>query len=258
MESPSLAGRLRAGGVAVGTLVSQVRTPALARMLAAAGMHFFIIDCEHGAYTSETTADLCAAALDAGISPVVRIAEIGRENILRPLDSGAEGLLVPQVETVEQARQVVAYAKYPPDGIRGAVVRRAHSRYTRPPAREFLAERNRTTLVAVQIESETGLRNCEAIAAVPGVDILFVGPFDLSVSLGYPGELRREEVVAAMQRIFDVARAAGKVAGIHLSDISQGAEWVRRGGRFVSVGGDIEFIVDGARAAMQSTLGGEA
>lgn len=255
LQRPTLVDRLTDDGLAIGCLVSQVRTPALARLLSEAGHHFFIIDCEHGSYTSETTADLCAAGVDAGISPVVRIAEITRESVLRPLDSGAEGILVPQVDSVEQAEQVVAYAKYPPMGVRGAVVRRAHSRYRKIPPNEFLKERNRNTLVAVQIESEMGLKHCEAIAQVRGVDVLFVGPLDLSVSLGYPGELGRTEVKEAMRRVFETARAAGKVAGIHLADASLGAEWIGYGGRFLSLGGDIEYIVEGARAAFDGATG---
>lgn len=252
MQRESMRERLERGELTVGTLVSQMRAPALARILAEAGLHFFIIDCEHGSYTSETTADLCAMAVQSGISPFVRVPQISREAILRPLDAGADGIVVPQVDTVEQAEEVVFHAKYPPQGGRGAVVRRAHSGYRTAPALEFLEARNRDTLIAVQIESRIGLENCEAIGRVPGVDMLFIGPFDLSVSLGYPGDLGHEEVDAAMRRVIQTAQSLGKVAAIHLANVALGPEWVGKGAQFVSLGGDIEFLIDGARAAMKS------
>src|SRR5690554_1581053 len=102
MGRVALIDQLREGRVVVGTMVSQVRTPALAVMLAEAGLDFFILDCEHGSYSSESVADLCQMALEAGIAPIVRIPQISRETILRPLDSGADGILVPQVETAEE------------------------------------------------------------------------------------------------------------------------------------------------------------
>ena len=111
--------RLRDGDLLVGTLISEIRNPNVMYMLAQSGFDFVIIDCEHGAYSPETVSDLIAAARGAGVPAIVRICEIRRETILKPLDSGAAGLLVPQVNTVEQAREVVFHAKYPAEGNRG-------------------------------------------------------------------------------------------------------------------------------------------
>ncbi|MDX1285110.1 MAG: aldolase/citrate lyase family protein, partial [Draconibacterium sp.] len=121
--------RLQKGELVLGTIISEVRNPNLAYMLVQCGFEFFIIDNEHGTYSFETIANMIAAAKGAGISVIVRIPEITRENVLKPLDSGASGLLVPMVNTAEEAREVIRHAKYAPLGNRGVALRRPHNDY---------------------------------------------------------------------------------------------------------------------------------
>jgi 2-keto-3-deoxy-L-rhamnonate aldolase RhmA len=238
--------RLKKGAFLVGTMVSEVRNPNVAHMLAQCGFEFFIIDNEHGAYSPETISDMIAAARGAGIPAVVRIPEIRREMILKPLDSGAAGLLVPVVHTADQAKEVIFHAKYPPDGNRGAALRRAHSMYRRVAAAEYLKQANENTFIAVQAESPTAIENLEAIASVPGVDCIFVGPFDLSVSLGIPGQVTHPREVEAIERVVEVCRKHDIASGIMMFDLSALKSWIEKGIRFIVYGSDISLLADAA------------
>jgi 2-keto-3-deoxy-L-rhamnonate aldolase RhmA len=247
----SMKRRLKAGELLLGTMISEVRNPNVAHLLARAGFEFLIVDNEHGTYSSETVSAIVAAARGAGVEIIVRIPEIRREAILKPLDSGAAGLLVPQVDTVEQAREVVRHAKYPPEGRRGAALRRAHSRYDHVDAAEYLARANEETLIAVQAETPEAIDNAEAIAAVAGIDCVFVGPFDLSVALEIPGQLQHPRQVAAIEAVVQACRKQGKAAGILMFEAAALADWIARGMRFVAYSSDVSLLADAAAAAVR-------
>jgi len=236
--------RLKKGNLLVGTMISELRNPNVAYMLSQCGYDFFIIDNEHGAYSPETLSDLIAAARGAGIAPIVRIPEIRRETILKPLDSGAAGLLVPQVNTAKQAEEIIFYAKYPPAGNRGVALRRAHSLYGRVKPAEYMKQANEETFIAVQAESPTAIENLDSIAAVAGVDAIFVGPFDLSVSLGIPGGVNHPREVEAIDRVIAVCRKRGTISGIHLFDLASLKKWVQKGMRFVTYSSDVALLAD--------------
>jgi 2-keto-3-deoxy-L-rhamnonate aldolase RhmA len=242
--------KLRRGALMVGTLISEIRNPNVMYMLAQSGFDFVIVDMEHGAYSPETVSDHIAAARGAGIPVIVRICEIRRETILKPLDSGAVGLLVPQVNTAEQAREIVSHAKYPPEGNRGVAIRRAHNFYRKVDAAAYMKQTNEQTFIAVQAESPEAIENLEAIADVPGVDSIFVGPFDLSVSLGIPGKLQDPQEVAAIERVVEVCRQRGIVSGIMLFDKEHTKDWIRKGMRFMTYSSDIGILADAAAGAV--------
>ena len=237
-----LKSKLKNDGLVIGTMISEIRNPNLAFMLAQCGFDYFIIDTEHGAYSPETVSNMIAAARGAEISVIVRIPEIRRETIMKPLDSGAAGLLVPMVNTAEQAQEIINYAKYPPMGNRGAALSRAHSLYRRPNAAEYLEKANETTFIAVQAESPEAIENLEAIAATPGIDSIFVGPFDLSVSLGIPGQITHPEEVEAITKVIEVCRQNNIIPGIHMSDAGTLKEWIEKGMRFVSFSSDVDLL----------------
>lgn len=245
----NLKSKLKNGGLAVGTMISEIRNPNLAYMLTQCGFDFFIIDNEHGSYGPETISSMIAAARGAGILTIVRIPEIRRETILKPLDCGAAGLLVPQVNTAQQAQEIMTHAKYPPMGNRGVALSRAHSLYGRPKADEYLAQTNEATFIAVQAETPEAIRNLESIATTPGVDAIFVGPSDLSVSLGIPGQMSHPDEVAAITRVVDVCRKHGIIPGIHMSNLEMMKDWIEKGMRFVSFSSDVDLL---ARAAAES------
>ena len=241
--------KLKNGGLVIGTMISEIRNPNLVYMLAQCGFDFFIIDNEHGAYSPETISNMIAAARGAGISIVVRIPEIRREAIMKPLDSGAAGLLVPMVNTADQAKEIMTYAKYPPMGERGVALSRAHSSYGRPNAAEYLNQANQTTFIAVQAESPQAIENLESIASTPGVDAIFVGPADLSVGMGIPGQITHPKEVEAIEKVLAICQKHDVVPGIHMSKRETLKDWIRRGMRFVTFSSDVDLL---ARAAQES------
>ena len=241
--------KLKNGGLAIGTMISEIRNPNLAWMLVQSGFDYFIIDNEHGAYSPEAVSNIIAAARGAGIAVIVRIPEIRREAIMKPLDSGAAGLLVPMVNTADQAAEIMAYAKYPPMGNRGVALSRGHSSYGRPDAAEYLDLANQATFIAVQAESPQAIENLESIAATPGIDSIFVGPADLSVSMGIPGQLTHPREVEAITRVIAVCRQHDVIPGIHMSNVATLKEWIQKGMRFVSYSSDVDML---ARAGQES------
>jgi 2-keto-3-deoxy-L-rhamnonate aldolase RhmA len=247
----NLKAKLKDGGLAIGTMISEIRNPNLAYMLAQCGFDFFIIDNEHGAYSPETISNIIAAARGAGISIVVRIPEIRREAIMKPLDSGAAGLLVPMVNTADQAKEIMKYAKYPPMGERGVALSRAHSSYGRPDAAEYLDQANQAKFIAVQAESPQAIENLEAIASTPGVDAIFVGPADLSVSMGIPGQITHPKEVEAIEKVLAICQKHDVVPGIHMSKLKTLKDWIRRGMRFVTFSSDVDLL---ARAAQEGLV----
>jgi 2-keto-3-deoxy-L-rhamnonate aldolase RhmA len=241
--------KLKNGELMVGTMISEIRNPNLAYMLARCGFDFFIIDNEHGSYSPETISDIIAAARGAGVSTVVRIPEIRRETILKPLDCGAAGLLVPQVNTAHQAKEIMTHAKYPPFGNRGVALSRPHSLYGRPEADKYLLQANEATFISVQAESPEAIGNLESIATTPGVDAIFVGPSDLSVSLGIPGKISHPDEVEAINKVVDVCQKHGIIPGIHMSNLDMLKAWIEKGMRLVSFSSDVDLL---ARAAADS------
>ena len=237
---------LKNGGLAVGTMISEVRNPNIIYMLAQSGFDYVIVDNEHGTYSAEDIANLVAAARGAEIAVIVRIPEIRRETILKPLDSGAAGLLVPQVETADQAREIIYHAKYPPMGQRGVALRRAHSLYGRFDAGEYLRQANEDTFIIAQAESQTAIDNLDQIVAVEGIDAVLVGPFDLSVSLGVPGELTHPKEIKAIDRVVQVCLEHKSIAGIHMFDVEQISQWIAKGMRLISYSSDINMLADAA------------
>jgi len=241
-----LKAKLNEGSLAIGIMISEIRNPNLAYLLARCGYDFFIIDNEHGSYSPETISDMIAAARGAGISTVVRIPEIRRETILKPLDCGAAGLLVPLVNTADQAGEIITHAKYPPLGNRGVALSRPHSLYDRPKAEEYLARANETTFIAVQAESPEAIENLEKIATTPGIDAIFVGPSDLSVGLGIPGQVSHPKEVEAIEKVVAVCRKHHIIPGIHMSKLETLQEWIQKGMRFVSFSSDVDMLAKGA------------
>jgi 2-keto-3-deoxy-L-rhamnonate aldolase RhmA len=246
-----LKAKLKDGGLVIGTMISEIRNPNLTYMLAQCGFDFFIIDNEHGAYSPETISNIIAAARGAGISIVVRIPEIRREAIMKPLDSGAAGLLVPMVNSADQAKEIMRYAKYPPMGERGVALSRAHSSYGRPNAAEYLDQANQATFIAVQAESPQAIENLESIASTPGVDAIFVGPADLSVGMGIPGQMTHPREVEAIEKVIAICHKYDVVPGIHMSKLETLKGWIRQGMQFVTFSSDVDLL---ARAAQESLV----
>lgn len=247
--------RLQSGQPLIGTFISEVRNPLIAGMLAEAGMDFLIVDMEHAAYNYETAAAICAVGREAGIGCLVRIPEIRRETVLKPLDMGAAGLLVPQVESVDQVRALVQHAKYPPQGKRGAALRRAHNRYGQvADAAGYLAAANEQTVLVIQVESPQAVEALEDMLTLRAVDGVFVGPFDLSVAMGIPGQLTHPALQEQVEKVIAACQRHGVICGIHQSNIEGAKFWLERGIRLLAYSGDGAMIVDAAAAAVRALV----
>jgi 2-keto-3-deoxy-L-rhamnonate aldolase RhmA len=247
--------KLREGGAAIGTMVSEMRSEEVAYVLAAAGFDFFVVDTEHGSAGMETVQRLCRAARSAGIAPLVRVTEIGYAPIARTLDAGALGLMVPHVETPEDARAIVRFAKYPPAGERGFGLRSAVTDYSGASVPAAIAWSNAETMVMAQVESRRCLDNLEEIAAVPGIDVLLVGPTDLSIALGVPGQLLHPAMEEAYRRVVDVARRHNLAAGLHPGDLKVVRRGRDLGMRCLMYSAEIRLLWTAAQDAVQTIRG---
>ncbi|HEV2357337.1 MAG TPA: aldolase/citrate lyase family protein [bacterium] len=244
--------RLREGAVAIGTMVSELRTEEVAHLLAAAGFDFFVIDTEHASANWETVQTLSRAARSTGIAPLVRVTDNVYALTARALDAGALGVMVPHVETAADAREIVRCVKYPPDGERGFGLRPALTEYGQVSHAQAMAWSNAETLVLAQIESGRALDNLDDIAAVPGIDVLLIGPNDLSVSLGVPGDLMHQKMQDAYRHVAEVAARHGIAGGVHPGDLKVVERGHAAGMRCLMFSSDIRMLLGAARQAAQA------
>lgn len=228
-----------------GTWISS-SSPVSVDALKGLGFEWFMIDTEHAPVNPETVAAMVSTLGGVGPTPLVRVGNVDQYLIKQALDAGAHGVLVPLVNTEAQAKSVVSFAKYPPDGLRGAAAAAA-SRYGAELA-SYLRTANAETLVGVQIETREALDNLEAIAAVKGVDILFVGPQDLTLSLGLLDDRKNPKVRDAMRTVVDACERHGKVPGTLVIDNEEKQTAVKLGFRFISLASDVRFLLTGARS----------
>ncbi len=236
MADHRLKARLAAGETLFGVFLG-IPSPPLAEITGWAGFDFIFVDTEHGPADVRGAQDMVRAAEAGGAEALVRVALGERTQILRALDTGASGVLVPQIQSREDAERVAASAHYPPEGVRGIAFSIRAARYgLRKPA-EYLAAAKEETLVCVQVETSRALENVREIASVPGIDVLFVGPTDLSMNLGHPGELTHPEVEGAIDRIFEAAIASDKVPAILANDVPTAEKWMAKGARLLAANG---------------------
>ena len=220
---------LRGNRPLLGTFIG-LPAPALVEMCGHAGLDFVIIDNEHGPAGVESTESMIRAARAAGVIPVVRTLE---PDILRMLDIGASGVQVPQVNTPEQAARIVAAAKYPPTGARGAAFSTRAAGYGFFGGDGHVRNSNEGTAVIVMTETRTAIANLDAILAVPGIDAVFFGPNDLSFSFGHPGEMQHPEVVGAIEHGIARALAAGVAPGVLALTPAEFHRWRKAGARYL-------------------------
>jgi len=243
--------RLGRGEHLLGTMITTFEHPDLIKILQNCGYDFAIIDCEHGSYSYETVSRMIGVARAIGFPILVRIPEIRREPVLKFMEMGASGLLLPNAESAEQARTLVSYAKYAPMGQRGVSLTRPHTDFKKVNGREYMAKVNSETILMCQIESAKGVENVESILAVDGIDVAFVGPNDMSQDYGILGEFDDPTMVSAFERILAAAKAAGKAAGVHFGSQDQVAKWAKAGYQMNMCGSDVSALTSGAKASIQ-------
>ncbi len=209
------------------------------------GFEWFMIDTEHAPVNPETMAAMVALLGAAGPAALVRVGNIDQYLIKQALDSGAHGILVPLVSTEAQAKAAVAFAKYPPEGVRGAAAAAASRYGMELPS--YLRTANAETMVGVQIETQEALEHVDAIASVKGLDLLFVGPQDLTLSLGLMDDRTNPKVLDAMRVVVDACERHGKVPGTLVVNAEEKKTAIDLGFRFISLASDVRFLIQGAR-----------
>ena len=222
-------------------------SPLVAEICAGAGLDWLLIDGEHSPIGLETTSALLQAVAPYPVTPLVRAPSDDAVVLKQLLDLGAQNVLVPMIDTAEQARAVVRAVCYPPRGVRG--VGSALSRGARWNRVEgYMADADQYVSLFVQVESATGVENAAAIAVVDGVDGVFVGPSDLAASLGVLGQQTHPDVTAAVRATFEAVRAAGKPVGVNAFDPSVAQAYLDAGASFVLVGADVAMLARGSEA----------
>ncbi len=239
--------RLRGDRALIGTMFLEVASPGTCRMIKEAGYDFVIFDTEHSWYGVETVAGFIRSARDIGLLVIVRAPAFQGHWLARYLDLGADGLVLPHVDNAEQAADIIRQTKYPPVGERGMANAVAHDDYLAKPMVDFCRAADEEILIIPQLETAAGHANRDAILSVPGMDAVFIGPNDLSLSMGYPGQHSHPEVVQAMEDIFASASAHGVAPGLHGFTVESTLRWLDKGARFVCHRADISLIVEGSK-----------
>jgi 2-keto-3-deoxy-L-rhamnonate aldolase RhmA len=250
---PDFRARLRSSDFLLGTWLT-ILDPVVPELLAGSGFDLLIADGEHGPVATSDLIAMLIASRAAGVPVLYRVAANEPVRIMHALDSGAAGVVIPQVRTVQDVERAVAWCRYPPHGLRGVAPRRA-SGYGRGTA-AYLAASDELVTCCVQIETWQALEALDAILSVPGVDTVLVGPNDLAASIGHIGDLDHPDVEAAIGRVADRAAAHGIPAGIWTASPAQARQRRAQGYRWATVGADYGFMLAAADAAVRDVREG--
>ena len=241
--------KLAAGETVIGAFFKYGEAT-LAEYVAMQGWDFMIFDAEHGSIQPADVENLCRAAELRGVTPITRATTNQAHTILRFLDAGSHGVHVPWVNTAEGVEQAVAAVKYWPRGQRGLAGTRAAEWGLTEPLRDYTARANRETMLIVHVETIDAVRAIDEYLEVEGVDVLFLGPTDLSHSLGHPGEIDHPEVVEAMEAVAEAVVPSTKALGIYAGSAAYARRWMERGARYIATGTD-GFLKTGMRGYLE-------
>ena len=222
----------------------KILDPAVVELAALAGFDFVIIDMEHGPYTIETVQQMLRAAESRGITAVVRVTKNSETSILRVLDIGAQCIQVPQISTAKDAEKVVKSAMFHPKGERGMCRYVRAGDYTAVDKAEHFGRANESILTIIHIEGVEGLENLPSILRCDGIDVIFLGPYDLSQSCGVPGQVHHEKVVKRMEEAVALARKSGKVVGTFVESVEDAKKWAEIGVQYISYAVDTGLILN--------------
>ena len=241
--------RLRKGELAVGIGIRLVRNVDIIKVMKAAGFDWLFLDLEHGSMSIETACEISVAAQDSGIAPIVRVPYGELAMATRVLDGGALGIVIPHVDTAEEARDIADRLRYPPRGHRSVGGGQAQFDYASIPLGEMTEKSDENTLITVMIETPKAVENAEAIAAVPGIDCLLVGSSDLSMELGIPGQQGHEKIQSSVDKVVAACRKHNQwpgMGGAYTDD------WLKlytdKGMKLILSGNDLPMLTNAARA----------
>ncbi len=247
----SLKEKLLSGQKIHGSMIRLQRNPAISFFARNAGLDFLLYDCEHGHYNFETLHDIFVTGNAMGFDSFVRVAELSKDWISRILDSGATGIMVPMTETPEQAKEIVKWSKFAPIGDRGYGSGLAHSNYTGGGKHvDVMAAQNARVIVIAQIETALGVDNADAIAGTDGIDVLLIGPNDLSISLGIPGDLMNPIELEAIAKVAAACRKHGKAFGLHAGPAMH--EHFKNDETFMMLSTDLDMLSAGFKSIKET------
>jgi|SRR5579871_358336 len=237
---------LRAGKLQLGTGFGQLRSPEIPKMLAAAGFQWAFVDTEHGGFDLETVQDICRVSVMVGLCPIVRVGDIQYSLVARALDCGAQGIMFPRVESPEVLERAVSWTKFPPVGVRGYGLTAVQVDYEPLTFAQIIEHMNAHTMVVLQIETKRALEAREELLAVGGIDAVMVGPADLSISLGVPGEFQHPKMVEAMEKVRDSCVQRGIAPGTQTRNPGFAKFWKERGMIFLGCSNDTAMLYERA------------
>jgi 2-dehydro-3-deoxyglucarate aldolase/4-hydroxy-2-oxoheptanedioate aldolase len=251
MRANPIKARLAAGGASYGTMAFEFFTPGLPQIVRGCGAEFLLLDMEHSGIGMETVKAQAALCRGIDLVPLVRVPAAQYHFVARALDVGAMGVMVPMVETAEEAQVIVSCTRYPPRGRRGAAFGvAAHDDYAGGAVTDKIAAAEARTMVICLVETAKGIESVDAIAAVPGVDVVWLGHFDLTNFLGIPGEFTHPRYLAAVDALLAACRRHGKTPGFMAGDERWARDYRARGFRIIAYGIDVLLL----QSALQSGI----
>jgi len=242
--------RLKEGKVCFGTMLRILKSPQAVALCASEGWDYIILDTEHNDYDYETLGNFSLVSKYEDLALFVRVPDKLYHQMAQMLDIGAEGLILPQVKTLEETHHIIQSTKYAPIGKRGVSVSSIVTRYRDFTQEEYTKWANDEIMTIIQIESEEGVNNVEQIVSVPGVDAVMIGPADLTQDMGIPGQLYHPRAVEAFREIIVQCNKYGVAPGIHLSNIDDVKKWITEGMRFITYSYDTKFFKDASHEAL--------
>jgi len=248
--------RLKAGKTVLGCAIQCYRSSEIPRVLAAAGFDYFFIDMEHGGFDLETAQDMIATGVAAGITPVVRVAELHYSLVARLLDVGAQGIILPRVEDPPLLEEALSWMRYPPGGKRGFGVLPPVIDYEQQTMAAIMEHLNQNTLTVVQFETRLAMERADELLAVPGIDVAMVGPADLTVSLGIPGQFDHPALIETVERFVTKCNACGVAPGIHCRSAALAKPWLERGMRLIGGGSEQMLLIERSKASVAELRAG--
>ena len=243
---------LSEGGVALGTAQNALPSVEIAKMAAASGMDWLFLDTEHGPFTSQTVHDILQVCLLTSVTPIVRVPDFQYDLVARTLDSGAEGIMFPRTESADVLAKAVSWAKFPPQGVRGFGLGPPQIGYASATFNEIREQQDNENLVIAQIESERGLEALSEIVALDGLDALLLGPADMSIALGVPGQWDSPKLWEAIDKVIAACTGAGKWPAIHVRNAAFATKAIDRGMKLVSCGADSALLWGAISGVAQS------
>ncbi|RTZ98625.1 MAG: hypothetical protein DSY90_03850 [Deltaproteobacteria bacterium] len=247
--------KLETDTIALGTFISEIKNPNIGYVLAQAGFDHMVLDNEHSDFSDAEITVMVAGARAAGLGVMVRIPEISRGAVMKPLDAGADALLVPCVQTSDQVRQVIDWAMFSPLGHRGCHPLRAANRFQTMDVADYMKQANQGVMIFIQIETAEALENVDEIAAIAGVAGLYIGPVDMSIAMGIPGKIDDERVGRATQKVVDACKTHQRVPGKFIWDRKSAHEAQKMGVRLLSYAADLFLLADAAARAVKAVRG---